>query len=365
MRKQSLDFLKKLLDTPSPSGFEEKIQTVCKKYASQYVDRVYKDVHGNQYHVRNEKAKLRVMLAGHVDEIALQLNYVDDYGYFSFVPIGGIDASVLDGQRVVVQGTKGPVQGVIGRRAIHLTDQEERGKPLKMHEMWIDIGAKDKADALKMASVGDTANMDVGFKELANGRAVARAFDNRIGAFVVIEAMRLLSKRKINCAVYCVTTVQEEIGLRGATTSAYECNPHAGIAVDVGHATDFPNCDLRRFGQFKLNAGTDPAPGREHQSHCRQRPRHDSEEETHPAPNGSHATWHGHRRKRDATLTRRRCHGAHQRAQPLHALAGRDDRAVRRGKRGQTHRGMDLHAQAEQQLHSVAASCNAFGPLPC
>ncbi len=255
MRKQSLDFLKKLLDTPSPSGFEEKIQTVCKKYAQPYVDKIYKDVHGNQIHVRNEKAKLRVMLAGHVDEIALQLNYVDELGYFSFVAVGGIDASVLDGQRVVIAGTKGPVLGIIGRRAIHLTDQAERGKPLQMHEMWIDVGAKDKADALKMASVGDTAVMDVGFKEMANGRAVARAFDDRIGAFVVLEAMRLLSKRKIDCAVYCVTTVQEEIGLRGATTSAYNCDPHAGIAVDVGHATDFPNCDLRKFGYFKLDAG--------------------------------------------------------------------------------------------------------------
>jgi len=162
---------------------------------------------------------------------------------------------VLDGQRVKVAGKKGPVQGVIGRRAIHLTDQPERGKPLKLHEMWIDIGAKDKADAQKMASIGDTAVMDVSFKEMANGRAVARGFDNRIGAFVVLEAMRLLANKKIDAAVYCVTTVQEEIGLRGATTGAYGCDPHVGIAVDVGHATDFPNCDFRKYGQFALNAG--------------------------------------------------------------------------------------------------------------
>jgi len=255
MRKQSLDFLKKLLTTPSPSGFEEEIQKICKKYAQPYVDRIYKDVHGNQFHVRNEKAKLRVMLAGHVDEIALQINHIDSRGFLSFVAIGGIDASVLDGQRVAIQGAKGSIAGMIGRRAIHLTDPEERGKPMKMYQMWIDIGAKDEKEAKRKVSIGDTAVIDVGPMELDNGRFVARALDNRIGAFVVLETMRLLAKRKINCAVYCVTTVQEEIGLRGATTSSYGCDPHVGIAVDVGHATDFPSCDPKRFGAFELNKG--------------------------------------------------------------------------------------------------------------
>jgi endoglucanase len=255
MRKESLTFLKKLLSTASPSGYESKIQKVCKGYASSFADEIYKDVHGNQYHVLNPKAELRVMLAGHVDEIALMVNHIDARGFLGFLPIGGVDASVLDGQRVVVHTEKGDVTGVIGRRAIHLMDQKERGQAMEMHKMWIDIGAKDKKDAERTVEIGDPATIDVGYVELKNGRVVARAMDDRIGAFVVLEAARLVAKKKLNCAVYCVTTVQEEIGLRGATTSAYDCDPHVGIAVDVSHATDHPDCDSKRFGHFELDKG--------------------------------------------------------------------------------------------------------------
>jgi len=144
---------------------------------------------------------------------------------------------------------------VIGRTAIHLTDQEDRGKPLKLHQMWIDIGAKSKKDAEKVVAVGDPITTDVGFVELRDDKVVARGFDDRIGAFVIIETMRLLQKRTVECAVYCVTTVQEEIGLRGATTSSYGCNPHVGIAVDVGHATDYPSADVKRHGDGKVHGG--------------------------------------------------------------------------------------------------------------
>lgn len=255
VREESKDFLKHLVSTPSPSGFEERIQAVCRDYAERFVDTVYKDVHGNQYFVRNPDAPLRVMLAGHVDEIGLMVNYIDDQGFISFTPIGGVDASVLDGQRVVIHGTKGPVHGVIGRKAIHLMDEEERGKALKIHELWIDIAAKDREDAESVVMVSDPITIDAGYMELRNNCAVARAFDDRIGAFVVLEAMRLLEGRDIQCGVYCVTTVQEEIGLRGAQTSAHHCNPHAGIAVDVAHATDSPLLDVKRHGKNTLGGG--------------------------------------------------------------------------------------------------------------
>ena len=255
MRKESLAFLKTLVTTPSPSGFEEQIQAVCKDYVKPYVDDVYKDVHGNQYAVRNPKGKLRVMLAGHVDEIGLMVNDIDENGFLGFVAIGGIDPSVLDGQRIVVHGAAGPVPGVVGRTAIHLIEREERGKPLKLHQLWADIGAKDQKDAQSVAAIGDPITIDAGFVALRDNKVVARAFDDRIGAFVVLEAMRLIAKRDLPCAVYGVTTVQEEIGLRGATTSTYGCEPHAGIAVDVDHATDYPFVDARRFGRQKINAG--------------------------------------------------------------------------------------------------------------
>lgn len=255
MRKESLDFLKKLLSTPSPSGFEQEIQKVCKKHMTPFVDEIYKDVHGNQYHVMNKRAAVRIMLAGHVDEIGLMINTIDDKGFIGFVPIGGVDSAVLGGQRVVVHGAKGPVPGVIGRKAIHLTPEKERGQALEMHQMWIDIGAKDKKDAESVVAIADPITIDAGYQELRDGKVVARALDDRIGAFVVMEAVRLLAKRKINVAVYCVTTVQEEIGLRGAITSAYGCNPHAGIAVDVAWATDHPRGEGERYGQTAIGAG--------------------------------------------------------------------------------------------------------------
>ena len=255
MRKESLDFLKRLLKTPSPSGFEQQIQKVCKTYAADFADEIYKDVHGNQYHVINKKAKIRIMLAGHVDEIALMVNTIDDNGFLGFVPIGGVDSAVLGGQRVVIHGEKGSVPGVIGRKAIHLTPANDRNKALEMHQMWIDIGAKDKKEAERKVAISDPVTIDAGYQELMNDKIVARALDDRIGAFVILEALRLLKRRKINVAVYCVTTVQEEIGLRGATTSAYGCNPHAGLAVDVAWATDHPRGEGSRYGHTALGSG--------------------------------------------------------------------------------------------------------------
>jgi len=255
MREKSLAFLRTLVTTPSPSGFEEQAQALCKDYVAPFVDKVYKDVLGNQYAVKNPDAGLRVMLAGHVDEIALMVNHIDDKGFVAFVPIGGIDPLVLSAQRVTVYGAKGPVPGVIGRTAIHMLEQDERGKPVKMHQLWIDIGAKNKKDAEKVVAVGDPITLDAGFTILRDYKVVARGFDDRIGAFVVLEAARLLARRKLHCAVYTVTTVQEELGLRGAIASAYGCHPHVGVAVDVDHANDFPTSDMKRFGAITLNAG--------------------------------------------------------------------------------------------------------------
>ncbi len=255
MRKESLDFLKKLVTTPSPSGFESQVQKVCAKYAKPFVDSIYKDVHGNQYHVLNPDGKLRVMLAGHVDEIGLMVNHIDDNGFIRFVAVGGVDMAVMAAQRVRIHTEKGDIPGVVGRKAIHLTDAADRGKPLKAHEMWIDIGAKDKKEAEAKVAIGDAITIDAGFELLLNNRAVARGFDDRIGAFVILEATRLLAKKKLQCAVYCVTTVQEEIGLRGAITSSYGVNPHVGIAVDVGFATDHPNGGVEQFGEGQIGKG--------------------------------------------------------------------------------------------------------------
>jgi putative aminopeptidase FrvX len=255
MQKQSLDFLKKLIGVPSPSGFEMRVQDVFRARVSPYCDEVTTDVHGNAIGVINPKAKTRVMICGHCDEVGYIIMHIDDKGYAYFTSIGGVDAAVVSGSRIRIHGAKGPVFGVIGRQPIHLLDNGQRGKPLNLHEMWIDIGAKNKKEAERLIAVGDYATPDVAFEELRNDLVVGRGFDDRAGAFVVAETLRRLSRKKLNVAVYGVSTVQEEIGLRGARTSAFGIDPHIGIAIDVEFASDFPGSDPKRIGVCDLGKG--------------------------------------------------------------------------------------------------------------
>lgn len=255
LSSSSKSFLYDLLTTPSPSGFEVKIQEKCKEYMTGYADEIYKDTHGNQFHVINQNAPLRVMLCGHVDEIGLMVNSIDDNGFIRAVAIGGIDTAVLPGQRVQIHSEKGTVYGVIGRKPIHLTPEKEREKNSELHQLWIDIGATSRKDAEKRVAIADPITLDVPIRELGNNLISARGLDDRIGAFVCLEAIRNLPKNKLKVAIYCVTTVQEEIGLRGAVTSAYACEPHTAIAVDVGWATDHPGIDKDRYAEIKLGKG--------------------------------------------------------------------------------------------------------------
>lgn len=257
MRKESLDFLKELIETPSPSGFEENAQKLVRQRLKKYCDRVDTDVHGNVMGVKNPEAKLRVMLAGHVDEVGFMVNHITDDGYICFLPIGGVDAGIVSGQRVVCHGEKAPVPGVIGKKAIHMLAQEpeERRKVPKYGDLRIDIGAKDKKAAEKVVAIGDPITFAVGLEHLMGDLVVGRGFDDRIGSWVVTEVMRLIANKRIKIAVYGVSTVQEEIGLRGAYSSAYTVNPHVGIAIDVDHATDAPGIDKKTQGDTSLGKG--------------------------------------------------------------------------------------------------------------
>jgi endoglucanase len=196
------------------------------------------------------------MLIGHCDEIGFMVNYVNDKGFIFFSCIGGIDPNIVPAKRVVIHTKTGPVKGVVGRIAIHMMDKEDEKKPIKLHELWIDIGAKTKKEALKRVAIGDPIVFDYGFEMLSGKLAVARGFDDKMGAFAVAEALRLLSRRKrLKAAVYGVASVQEEISFAGATTSAFHIKPDVAIAVDVGQATDTPGVSKERFGEFKLGAG--------------------------------------------------------------------------------------------------------------
>lgn len=255
MKKASLDFLKALLEAPSPSGFEQPVQGVWRRQMKRYADEVYTDVHGNAIAALNSQGKPRVMLAGHCDEVGFMVNYINDDGFIYFSAIGGVDPAIVSARRVKIFTDKGIVYGVVGRKAIHMMDQEERKKVPEMHKLWIDVGAKDKKEAEKLVSIGDPIVLDYGFQALRNGLVVGRGFDDRIGSFAVAETLRILSSKKPKAAVFAVSTVQEEIGLRGAKTSAFGIEPDVGIAVDVGNASDHPDADKQKAGEMSLGKG--------------------------------------------------------------------------------------------------------------
>jgi endoglucanase len=259
MHEHSHAFLQKLLETPSPSGFERPIQDVVRAWARQYADEVRTDRHGNVLAVRrpaHEKpGGQRIMLAGHCDQIALMVQHIDDSGYLYVQPIGGWDMQVLLGQNLTVWGRTGSVPAVIARRAPHLLTGEERNKVPQFSDVWLDVGARDRKDAEEVIGPGDPVTFALGYRPLRNGLAASPAMDDKVGLWVVMEALRLLHGKPVQAAVYCVSTVQEEIGLRGATTSAYGIHPTVGIAVDVCHATDTPGNDKKQLGDTRLGAG--------------------------------------------------------------------------------------------------------------
>lgn len=259
MRKESYMFFENLIALPSPSGFEENASKLFKNYVSEFCDDVMVDTIGNVIGIikANKKTDFNVMVSGHIDEIGLMVKYIDDKGFIYFSAIGGVDTRLLLGLRVVIHTDAGKVKGVIGQKPIHLMEAAEREKVSKIHELFIDIGAKDKKEALKYVNIGDCITVEWGLDKLLNGLLVGRGFDDRMGAFCVAEMLREISlqKKKLSVNVYGVATVQEEIGLRGATVSSYSINPNIGIAVDVGFATDFPSVDCKIVGESKLGGG--------------------------------------------------------------------------------------------------------------
>jgi putative aminopeptidase FrvX len=257
MQKERVEFLKRYMDTICPTGYEEEASRVWRDEAGGFADRTWVDVHGNTIAAINEDAEFRVMLAGHADEIGLMVTYVDDKGYLAFTGLGGWDMAILPGQRVRIQTAHGVVLGLIGRKPIHFMTDEDRKVLPKFENLWIDIGVKDKEEALKLVSIGDPAVLDYDTRELRNGLIVGRGIDDRIGAFVALEALRLLKESGTKLGVYAVATVQEEIGSRGAQTSAFGIDPQVAIAIDVGFATDTPGMDdaKKRWGEASMAGG--------------------------------------------------------------------------------------------------------------
>ena len=257
MDKKVFDFLKRFADTPSASGYEQPAQRIWREYVSPHVDRVECDVMGNTWGVVEGADRPRVMLAGHADEVGLMVSYIDDDGFLYFATIGGIDSHLMPGKRVFVHGSKGPVAGVIGRKPIHLLESDERGKVAKVKDLCIDLGALNRAEAEKIAAVGDSVTFADTLERLQSDRVMGRGLDDKVGSMVVAEVLRRVAakKSKLACGVYGVSTVQEEVGLRGARTCSYGIDPQVGICVEVTFATDHPGADKKTVGDIRLGGG--------------------------------------------------------------------------------------------------------------
>lgn len=244
MRAPSKDFLVRILNVPGPTNFETPVQRIWRKYAEPFADRVEVDTYGNHTAVLDGGGKNSVMLVGHADEIGLIVRRVDPAGMLWFGQIGGIDPAVLVGTRVRVLAKKGEVVGVVGFPAIHLLPRGETSKTPKIADLCIDIGATSKSHAEKHVAVGDPVIFGEDFREMLGGFASHRAFDNRVGCWVVAETLRELSASRRAKAkrptLYAVSSVQEETGVWGAGLVAYRYKPTVAIAIDVTHDTSTP-----------------------------------------------------------------------------------------------------------------------------
>lgn len=258
MREESFQFLQQLVAAPSPSGYEQPAQRIFRSYISAF-SQVATDVMGNVFGMIQGVGdnRPRVMIVGHSDEIGLQVRYLDDHGFIYFSPIGGVDPHITPGTRVHVHTAHGRVNGVIGKRPIHLIEPKERDTVIKLDAQYIDIGAADKKEAAERVRVGDPITFANSLERLHGDRVTSRGFDDKAGSFVVAEVLRAVAALKQPLAVdlYGVSSVQEEVGLRGGTTSAYSVNPDIGICVEVDFATDQPDVDKKHNGEVGLGKG--------------------------------------------------------------------------------------------------------------
>jgi endoglucanase len=249
------EFFQKLVETPGPSGYEQRVQQLVREYAKSFAERITTDVHGNVMACVNPDAPLRVMLAGHCDQIGMLITHIDENGFLYAQTIGGWDPQQLIGQRMTVWSQQGPITAVIARKPIHLLNEQERKQVVQLEELWLDIGARNRDDAVSAVAIGDPVTLELGYRELRNDLAIAPGMDDAVGVWIVMEALRRASQQALICGVYAVSTVQEEVGLRGSKTSTFGIDPHVGIAVDVTHATDCPTIDQRQRGAIKLGEG--------------------------------------------------------------------------------------------------------------
>jgi len=257
MRDESLKFLRTLINTPSPSGFETRGQRVWLDYARRYAEATETDAYGNAVAWLNKGGSPRLMLAAHADEIAMTVNFINNEGFIYVRKVGGIDPAITKAQRVNIHTRSGSIRGVVGNVAPHLMRGEGDPKPPKIHDLFIDIGAASRKEVEKLVRIGDPITLVDEFEMLRGDLAVARAFDNRIGTFAVAETLRLLrgTVRTLKAEICAVSNIQEEVGCLGARQIAYTLKPDAALVVDVTHATDYPTVSQAQHGDIKMGKG--------------------------------------------------------------------------------------------------------------
>lgn len=256
MKKKHVKFLRSLVETPSPTGAEEPVAALVRTRLSSIADEVQTNTMGSVHAVlEGTGAGPSLMLAAHMDEIGLMVTYISDDGFLSIAAVGGVDAAILPGMRVDVHTASGTLRGIVGRKPIHLIEADERKKVTPLDKLVIDLGMPGKK-VRKLVRVGDVITFGVGFERFGKGMAVSRAFDDKCGVWVacrVMEELRAAGRAK--GAFIAAATVQEEIGTRGAMTSAYGVNPDVAIAFDVTHATDYPGIDKTKYGAITCGEG--------------------------------------------------------------------------------------------------------------
>jgi len=252
----STAFLKRLLDTPAPSGFEGPAARVWRDEASTFA-KVSSDVAGNSIAEVNPGGSPTIMLDGHIDEIGVIVQYIDDDGFVYLSTIGGWDPQVLVGQRIRFLTRGGEVLGAIGKKPIHLLKASDREQASKMSDLWVDIGATNRAEAAGRISVGDPGVIDSRTVDFPNNRVVSRSIDDRVGAFVVLEALRRYAQNPGAARVVAAATTQEEIAWHGG--GALVCTncvrPQVAIVVDVTFATDHPQIEKKELGDHRIGSG--------------------------------------------------------------------------------------------------------------
>lgn len=248
--EELLNIIEKLSNAHGVSGYEDEIREIIREELEDFVDEVRVDRMGNIICIKNG-SKPELMIAAHMDEIGFMVKYIDDKGFIRFTPLGGWFSQIALGQRVVLHGNKGEVYGVIGSKPPHLMKEEERRKVVDIKDMFIDVGASSKDEAREMGlEVGTTITIDR--KLVKSGKKLTgKAFDNRAGVAAMIQAVKQTESKS---TIYAVGTVQEEVGLKGARTSAFALEPDAAIATDVCVATDFPGAESAHM-DIKLGKG--------------------------------------------------------------------------------------------------------------